>query len=230
MSYNDNIMYDLQYSEQQSKAMFKFADCLVYQASKGVDRESLPYIHTYYGIKYRHIDPHPEDVYIEDIAHALSNLCRFSGHLAYFYSVGEHCVRVSYKCNPEDALEGLLHDASEAYCVDVPRPLKRAPGMEIYRFYENKTSEAIERRFGLKPEPQSVKDSDLRMLATEKRDLFREDSAWAVNKGEFAQPYPDKIEPWSPEEAKTRFLMRYYELTGVNTFYEKFKENYEEAA
>ena len=71
--------------------------------------------------------PNPDDIRIEDIAHALSNQCRFAGHAREFYSVAEHSVHVSQLCLPEHALWGLLHDASEAYLVDLPRPLKLLP-------------------------------------------------------------------------------------------------------
>lgn len=230
MSYNENVLYDgIRYTQQDSDVMFDIAETAIKYAVRDVNRESLPYIRTFYGIKFRHTWPVPEDVCIEDIAWSLSQLCRFAGHLKYFYSVAEHCVRVSYFCDQADALEGLLHDASETYCVDVPRPLKRAPGMEIYRLYEKRIAAVIEQHFNLRPEPQSVMDADLRILSTERRDLFWRDSSWAVNKGEYGTPYPEKIEPWTPEEARRRFLMRYYELTGVNKFYEKYHQT-EEAA
>lgn len=222
--YNDSVHYEgLKWNEECSKKMRLYADLLRKQSIDRVKRETLPYIQTHYGIQWRHTWPVPEDVYIEDIAHALSQLCRFSGHINCFYSVAEHSVRVSHLCDSKDALEGLLHDGSEAYCVDVPRPLKRAPGMEVYRMYEDLTAEAIRQRFNLREEPESVKRVDLRMLATEKRDLFREDSTWAVNKGEYGEPFPEKIVPWTQEEAKRRFLMRFYELTGEDKFYEEFK-------
>jgi hypothetical protein len=200
--------------------MTDFAKNIVTQALSGVERDDLPYIQTFYGKKYRHMWPLPEDICIEDIAQGLSHLCRFSGQIKYFYSVAEHAVRVSYHCLPEDAYEGLHHDDSEAYCVDVPRPLKRAPGMEIYRYYESLTVKVIEEKFGLRPEPESVKLADGRMLETEARDLFHADCLWV---GKFGTPYNEKIDPWTPEEAKRRYLMRHYELSGDRTFYKKYK-------
>src|ERR1017187_10636100 len=77
-------------------------------------------ITTFSGIHFWPLLPNPADIRIEDIAHALSNQCRFAGHAREFYSVAEHSVRVSQLCPPEDALWGLLHDASEAYLTDVP--------------------------------------------------------------------------------------------------------------
>src|ERR1019366_9954250 len=83
-------------------------------------------IRTYSGVRFKPLDPDPA-VGISDIAHALANQCRFGGHSSAFYSVAQHSVRVSEICAAEDALWGLLHDASEAYLVDVPAPLKQLP-------------------------------------------------------------------------------------------------------
>ena len=74
--------------------------------------------------------PETELVQIEDIAHALSMLCRANGHFRSFYSVGQHCIN----CMKEAVARGyservqlacLLHDASEAYLSDVTRPVKQ---------------------------------------------------------------------------------------------------------
>ena len=76
----------------------------------------------------------PDDVSLADIAHALSNLTRFTGHGMEFYSVARHAVHVSYEVEARggglDAVRwGLLHDATEAYIADVPAPVKRSlPG------------------------------------------------------------------------------------------------------
>jgi len=71
-------------------------------------------------------DPRPEDVHLDDIVHALSHLCRYGGHCRKFYSVLEHSVLVSMVVPTEHARDALGHDFTEAYVVDVPRPLKRA--------------------------------------------------------------------------------------------------------
>lgn len=82
-------------------------------------------INTFSGIEFDLLNPNPNDIDIEDIAHELSMLCRFNGHCKEFYSVAEHSVYVSYEIDEEFALIGLLHDAAEAYLGDVPTPLKK---------------------------------------------------------------------------------------------------------
>jgi len=130
--------------------------------------------------------------------------------------VAEHSVRASYLW---PTLHTLLHDAAEAYCVDIPRPLKRAPFMGVYRFYENLAwKEAIAPRFGLDTEePWSTKLADKKMLVTEKRDLFREEYRPCLAKiddAEGIEPIPDKIDPWTPEQSEVAFLRRYAALGG----------------
>lgn len=86
-------------------------------------------MNTYSGRKFDPMKITPDDIYLEDIAHALSLLCRGGGQLKWFYSVGQH----SLNCAKEARARGwsdrvvkacLLHDASEAYIADVIRPVK----------------------------------------------------------------------------------------------------------
>lgn len=198
----------LNYSDNQSLLMVDYAKKYIEQSLKGVNREDLPYILTYTGKKFRHAWPLAEDVCVEDVAHSLSLLNRFTGHTKKEYSVAQHSVMVSYLCDPKYALDGLHHDDSEAYYQDLSRPLKRLPGMEFYRVYEKMGAKAVEEAFGLGPEPQNVKDTDARLLVTELRDLFDHVS----NSG--LKPYGIKIIPWTPEQAEQKFLQRHYELTG----------------
>lgn len=86
-------------------------------------------ITTYKGLYIDPLQPDEDEIDIQDIAHALSLLCRGNGHVRFFYSVAQH----SLACAKEAKQRGydqriqlgcLLHDASEAYLTDVPRPLK----------------------------------------------------------------------------------------------------------
>jgi len=179
-------------------------------------------------------DPRPEDVYIEDIAHALSHICRFGGHCHSLYTVAEHSVRVSAAIaaaggTAEEQRQGLLHDAAEAYVGDMVWPLKRSPQAEGYRTIEHRVEQAIAAKFGLPVKLLPiVKRFDLTLLSTEKRDLMnegpgREDGAHREAESARAQlgkwhsddfePLPERITPWSPTEARRRFLVRYVMLS-----------------
>lgn len=168
------------------------------------------WIQTYTGIPYPILEPEPEYVVVEDIAHALSNMCRFAGHCREFYSVAQHAVLLSYQVPEEEAFAGLNHDDTEAYVVDMPRPLKHSEGLAGYRDVEESNWLAIAKRFAIDPVlPQSVKDADARMLLTEQRDLLgRQSRPWE----DVAPPYDFVITPWSPKVAKAAFLKRFYEL------------------
>ncbi len=148
--------------------------------------ESAPrrgnWIATYSGKRFYPLDARPEDIDVNDIIHALSNLSRFGGHTINFYSVAQHSVLVSLMCPEEDALWGLLHDASEAYLIDVPSPLKKCPEFVFYRQAEKKLMDVICGVFKLpSDEPPSVKLVDKRILATEARDLtMTEGRGWVI--------------------------------------------------
>jgi uncharacterized protein len=169
-------------------------------------------ITTFSGVRFWPLLPNAADIRIEDIAHALSNQCRFAGHAREFYSVAEHCVRVSQHCRPEDALWGLLHDASEAYLSDVPALIKELPQFEAYRAAERIVQASIAVRFGLATEqPRSVTEADRAVLEIEIRDLLR--PLGSPQPGRPAQKIKLTItNPWQPRIAKARFLSRFREL------------------
>ena len=118
-------------------------------------------INTFSGLRFWPLNPDPEKILIGDIVHALAHQCRFGGHASRVYSVAEHSVHISRLCPPEVALWGLLHDASQAYLVDLPRPLKQLPEFAAYREAERRLQRMIAVRFGLPPEqPASVTEAD----------------------------------------------------------------------
>lgn len=178
-----------------------------------------PAIETFTGKHFAPLEPVFADIEIADIAHALANQCRFSGHTRFRYSVAEHCIRVSELLESWDEPEmvqlwGLLHDASEAYLVDLPTPLKLATEIgPIYRAAERRLMESICCRFSLPwREPESVTVADRVMLATEVRDLMHADREYW--KKIEAKPAAGRIRPWSPDVAEYEFLRRYRALTG----------------
>jgi hypothetical protein len=174
--------------------------------------DSSAWIQTYTGKKLYPQNPLSDSICIEDIAHALSNQCRFTGHVSEFYSVAQHSVLVSYFCDSEDALYGLLHDSAEAYCTDLPSPIKRLPEFANYRKMEKLVQGAICRKFHLNEvEPTSVKRADLMMLGIEAKSLMSPlHPEW--NLAENLPPLT--IAPLSPKEAENLFLNRFNQLIG----------------
>lgn len=175
------------------------------------------------GKRFYPFDPRTEEVDIADIAHALSLQCRFAGHVQAFYSVAEHSVRVSQICDPQDALWGLLHDASEAYLVDLPRPIKRHRYFSDYRHVEERLMWRVCERFrlevkvgggGLLSLPPSVHRADEILLATEARDLMGNAALERWDSLAGIEPLSERIIPWDWETARRRFLERFEELTG----------------
>ncbi len=169
-------------------------------------------IQTYTGRQFRPLAPVADDIDIRDIAHALSLICRYTGHCRCFYSVAEHSVRVARQLPPPLQLWGLLHDAPEAYLSDLCRPLKHCPGFgEKYREAEQRLMTAITYRFGLQmPEPLEVKQMDNRLLFTEQRDLMgRQVKPWR----DPVPPLSEIIDPWSPLDAEVAFFSSFHDLT-----------------
>lgn len=163
------------------------------------------WITTYTGKKFHFLDPQPEEIDIVDIAHHLSLVCRFAGACREFYSVAEHSMRMAEIVPQEYRLHTLLHDASEAYLPDLPRPEKA----EIPRFklIENIILEAIFQKFV--PIYQQgiveVKQADNILLATEARDLMANMDDWA----ELPKPLEDRIKPISSRLAEVAFLCKF---------------------
>lgn len=177
----------------------------------GADRYGN-WMQTVSGRMFWPMDPRPEEVALEDIEHSLGMQGRFAGHARRFYSIAEHSVYVSYLVPKEDRLHALLHDASEAYVVDVPRPVK--PYLTGYKEIEDRVWVAIAEHFGISPEmPASIKRADNAVLLAEQRQLMAAPPApWLVP----GDPAQITIKGWDPDYAKFKFHQRFVEITGRN--------------
>lgn len=173
------------------------------------------WIQTHAGRKFYVLDPRPEDICIEDIAHALANAPRFAGHTRYFYSVAEHSVRVAWALRDKGfdrriQYAGLHHDDSDAYIGDMPRPFKYLPEFKFFRDAEHNIMIAIAATLQFDyPKPEAVNWADNAVLGTEARDLMRP----CIDDWHLKHPcLPTRIRPWSPRKAKREFLELFYEL------------------
>lgn len=176
------------------------------------------FIQTVSGRRLSLLDPDPNDITLEDISYSLARQCRFGGHCKSFYSVAQHSVLVSTileerperdEYNSWDIfMQGLLHDASEAYVVDVPSPLKAL--IPEYKLLECGFEEAIRIKFGLGQKSPWVKQADVIALATEAKQLMVRTMDWQILRG--VKPDPRKIVPLSPVDAETAFVRHFYFL------------------
>lgn len=165
------------------------------------------------GQYFDYLHPEASTFTIEDIARSLSRICRFGGHTREFYSVAQHSVYVAEICPREFRMQGLLHDAHEAFIGDMPMPLKTI--CPDYVAIEHRVEAAVRERFGLPAKlDDSVKVADMRMLARETLEFMptHTDEEHAAFLNEF-EPGPRIYAVWEPKEAYTRFLYWYNAMT-----------------
>lgn len=173
---------------------------------------------TYQGFKFHVIDPHIGDVDIDDIAHALSFTCRYGGHCREFYSVAQHSIYVEQMLSerwpdtPLLSLQGLLHDAAEAYVGDMKRPIK--DHMPTFQAIESNVNKVIHEALGV-PLPSEhwerlIKYADNAVLMAERRDImnhFNQD--WDIKE----EPWWGRIQPWPhPDDGYMNFILKWREL------------------
>lgn len=174
-----------------------------------------PTILLYSGRYFDFEDPEGSFFDIGDIARGLSHICRFGGQCPRFYSVAEHSVYVSQIVPEEHALAGLLHDAAEAFVGDMPKPLKvMCPD---YVAIEKRIERAVLDRFGVAlPLDPSIKEADIRMLATEQAQLMGNRDDWDYTRG---RPVVEglTIHGFAPDAAFNLFIDRFEELTDQDT-------------
>lgn len=150
-----------------------------------------------------------EDVDIFDIAYALARQCRFGGHINGYYSVAQHSVYTSKIVSLERALSALLHDASEAYILDIPKPIK--PYLENYREIEDNIMKVIAKKYGtIYPLDEELHIADYTALQNEWDHLVIDDTK--------------VLKPMSPDEAELLFLERFEELTGQHIIHSPKRE------
>lgn len=134
-------------------------------------------IRTNSGLYVNVFDTDPETLTIEDIAHALSMIPRFGGHLNRFYSVAQHsvlCFNLAIEYGFEYGLAALLHDASEAYLLDMPTPIKN--GLPDYKKVEDRLMRVIAEKFGFEyPLNSILKKVDGNALYIEWENLVEND-------------------------------------------------------
>lgn len=173
-------------------------------------------IRTWTGRYFDVANPRAEDICIDDIAHALSLICRYNGHIDEFYSVAQHSILVASILPRELQLCGLLHDASEAYFADVVRPAKRL--LREYKTLENGVLRAVAERFNLpRLMPAEVHRADNIVLVTEMvRFGYPNDFVERVCVECGVGPDNElNVTPWTSGFVEARFLAKFNSLCDV---------------
>lgn len=161
-------------------------------------------IRTFSGIYINVFEPTLEMICIEDIAHALSHQCRFGGHLSEFYSVAQHSMLCTDLVEDNFKLQTLLHDASEAYLLDIPSPIKQ--GLSDYKKIEHNLMLLIAEKFNFKyPLDKEVKEVDSHLLNWEWNTLMLKNNT-----------HP-QINCLSSLNAKNEFLKKFNTIIHKNT-------------
>ena len=174
------------------------------------------WIETVSGRQFWPLDPKPEDVFLLDIVIPLRNMCRYGGHVESFYSVAQHSVLVSRVVRPELALRALMHDAAEAYLVDVPRPIKCM--LTNYKDMEKAIAGAIAVFMGYEESwltdfPQEIHDADNGILLAERKSLrINSKLDWGI----IAPTFDVEVEPLPPRRAQELFMERFVKLHGFD--------------
>jgi hypothetical protein len=182
----------------------------------------MTWVQTHSGRAVDLLHPDPATILIEDVAIALSRICRYTGHVPL--SVAQHSVLCAEQAPPALAYEALMHDAHEAFMGDIASPIKaviravfreqvpcRAIADPIQRL-DRALRRAVAEAFGLEPdEPEGIREIDLRMCQTERLQGFQHKLEWQPSI-EAQESYPIVIEPWDEILAKCRFLDLYYQL------------------
>lgn len=171
------------------------------------------WIQTSSGVSFDFSDIRNSPVFLMDITHALSQLCRFTGHTWKFYSVAQHSVVVSHLVKPENALLALMHDATEAYVGDVSRPLKSL--LPNYQEIEAQVWQRIREKFDLPEINDDVVQADQAALDWERSWLFAPKPPTMPLRG--VESRPDALgipkQALSPQSSAQAFLGRFRELT-----------------
>lgn len=165
------------------------------------------------GQMFDFFNPSATEISVEELAHVLSNVCRFAGHVRYFYSVAQHAVNASLIVAEGHEKAALLHDTAEGFTNDIVTPLKVQ--VPLFKDIETVIESDMARRFDFQyPLSPEVKLADLQMLKIEKDILKPSTSHWAILDGVEVDHLLDRVDmrPMTPTEACDAFLQRWEEV------------------
>jgi len=191
-------------TQEQVREDTRVADSVKHFLDTDTKYKCVSYIETYTGKAFFPLEPTVKDISIIDIAHHLANQCRYSGATAWHYSTAQHCCLLAdyveaNNGSPLDCYQMLMHDAPEAYLVDIPRPVKQF--MPEYRKWDKAINSVIREWLGIShvPVPPWQDDLDSRVIVDERAQVMSDSgNDW----GHDLKPLGVVIEPWLPRIAE----------------------------
>ena len=185
-----------------------------------MDKPAGDYITTYSGRHFYPLSPDPDDILIEDIAHALSLICRGNGQVRIFHSVGEHCLGCALEARARGYSERvilgcLLHDASVCYMSDVPRPFKKE--LKDYQEIEDKLLSCIYKKFL----GSDIAEEEYMKIKEIDDDLLAHDLYFLLNEGN-GENLPRLLHPYGygnrkMQETEAEYLELYRSLSSLSS-------------
>lgn len=174
-------------------------------------------ITTYGGTHFSPTNPDMNDFHISDAAHALSLICRGNGHVKQFFSVGQHCINCALEAEARGyskrvTLACLLHDASEAYMSDVPRPFKKY--LKEYAVFEEKLLSLIYRKYL----DSDVTEEEQRLIKQIDNDILAYDLFYLLGEGneenlpQMKRTFSYEVRPFEDVEREYRELFERLKL------------------
>lgn len=148
----------------------------------------MSFIQTHSGASINLVNINTDLISIDDIAHALAHINRFSGHSLRPISVAEHSLMVAMICErhfqvscPAGLLAALMHDAHEALIGDITSPVKAMLG-DTWRAFETRVQRTVLRKWGLLNAYASnqidIRNADLHALTSEREQLMADGEWW----------------------------------------------------
>jgi len=185
------------------------------------ERKEDAFIGTVSGRVFHPFNPQAEEVSMSDIIHSLSNKTRWNGHITHRYTVAQHSVEVmkyveNYGGSPLEQFYGLMHDTVEAYCVDMPTPIKEH--LPEFLDMEQGIWNAIAEAHHIDPElPRIVKEADKWQIYREAASFFYTIPDWMLGLGDdlILEAKDDRIYPeevWDYNTCVTQFRNHYNRL------------------
>lgn len=175
------------------------------------------------GVMFSPINPDPDTITLDTLAHGLSQENRWSGSTRFFYPVAMHCYRGSFLFDDaEDGIDFMLHDASEGLGLrDMASPLKRLREMAFYRALEHDVMSAVGARFWRRSDfwtRPRIKAADEVMLHHEREQLLAPMPAahrWGRVPSQDEVARVPALVRTTPEQAKRLWLLRLAHLAAA---------------